>query len=117
NTISILGWILRLRSHIVARPLGDWTRRERQLQQQRVELFPLLVVQRGEQLVLRAARQLPTAAQRLPTLGRDMKRVRAPVARMPPALDETLRLQLVDRRNHRAGIDPDALAERVLSEL
>ena len=47
---------------------------------------------------------------------RHVQRVRAAIAGMAVALDEALGLELVDRRHHRAGVDPHRLAQRLLGD-
>jgi hypothetical protein len=82
--------------------------------QQGCELPALRPGQRGAELSLMIAHHLPDLLQHVPAQVGQVQRVRAPVGRIAPALDQAALLEFVDHEHHAGGVQPQQLPYRLL---
>src|SRR5204863_558928 len=86
----------------------------RELEQQRVELRPLGVAQRLEEVVLQLSGQRAQPAQRALALRRHLDEVAAAVVRVALALDEASLLELVEEADELPSVVSERIRDRPL---
>jgi len=87
-----------------------------ELDEEGVQLRALLRRQGGKQALLARLRRQSRTTEDAPALRCEPDRVAAAILHLAAAFHQAVALQLVHVRDHRARVDADGLAERVLGE-